>query len=205
MFVILKAILLLNSCFVSQVQEDPGADIGSEPQLKHGSVAKSPTPGAPGPTRPPTLCSQRGSGYGWRRMPRSLSGQRMAAVPPTACPLLGWQPHRVVGGQPARRLLLAGVIQTPHSRYTESPGLGVTYLLQLGWWARLLQPESVWGLFRVTGPRTPVTRMCVSSGQPEAPSRMSHQMCYIISVIPLLSYMCCYLHLKLASHNIKDE
>lgn len=157
---------------MSQVQEDHGTDIGSEPQLRHGSAAKSPTPGAPGPTQPP-LCSQRGPGHGWWRMPRSLSGQRMAAVPPNACPILGWQPHRVVGGQPARRLLLAGVIQTPHSRYTESPGLGVTYLLQLGLWVRLLQPDSVSGLFRIKGPQTPVTH--VSSGQPEAPSQMSHQ------------------------------
>ena len=121
--------VLPNSCFVSQVQWGRAAGMGSGPQLTWSRLlpaASSPTPGAPGPTQPPTLCSQRGVSMGRGRVPRSISGQGMAAAASQCLsPLLGWQPHSMAGGQPVRGLILAGAIQAPRSRYKESPSLEV--------------------------------------------------------------------------------
>lgn len=93
----------------------------------------------------------------------------------------------MVGGQPARTPSLAGVIQTLHLRYTESPGLGVTHLLQLG---QGLDSSNLTAMVMlVQSHRTPercYRCMRVSlSGQPGGtlPDE-SLNVSYVISVIP---------------------
>lgn len=115
--------VLLNSCFVSQVQWGRGAGMGSGPQLTWSRLLPL---GHRAPPSLPHSVPRGASAWAGQGCPEVSLERGWQQLPPNAFPpVLGWQPHSMAGGQPARGLILAGAIQAPQSRYKENPSLEV--------------------------------------------------------------------------------